>query len=397
MQDRKQLELDSLLEVSKAINANMPEGALYKILYFTCISNLKVKKIAVYVHEGDVWECKVSHGGNADYKDVVLPRKLLSINEINFIDSFANLEGFEEFDVVVPVTHKKRVLSYVFVSGVEKFVVEGNPALSFIQTISNIVMVAIENKRLAREKLAQEAFKKELEIARNVQSHLFPRRLPDNGKVSIQSTYLPHRSVGGDYYDYVKMDDDHFLLSIADVSGKGIPAALLMSNFQASLRTLVRQTENLEEIVDELNYQLLSNANGESFITFFGCIVNTSTREMKYVNAGHNPPFLIQKGKPKLLKDGSTILGAFDKLPFINVGSETLEEGCLLVMYTDGLSETVNSSDVEFGEDRLEELIMKCSEKPLFELHDFVLEELDKFRGEIDYPDDLTLLSCRIY
>lgn len=397
MNDRKQLELDSLLEVSKAINANMPEDALYKILYFTCISNLSVKKIAVYVLESDQWECKISHGSNQDYKNVVLPKKLLTIDEINFIDGFANLEGFEEFDVIVPVMHKKRVLSYVLVSGVEKFVVEGNPALSFIQTMSNIVMVAIENKRMAREKLNQEAFKKELEIARNVQTHLFPRKLPNNGKVSVQSTYLPHRSVGGDYYDYVQVDEDHFLLSIADVSGKGIPAALLMSNFQASLRTLIRQTEDLREIVDELNYQLISNGNGESFITFFGCIINTKTKKVQFVNAGHNPPFLIQNGQLSELNDGCTVLGAFNKLPFINVGELTLEPNALLVLYTDGLSETVNNNDEEFGEDRLEKLIIKSIDLPLNELHDFILAELDTFRGDNDYRDDLTLLSCRIF
>lgn len=142
---------------------------------------------------------------------------------------------------------------------------------------------------------------------------------------------------------------------------------------------------------------MISNGNGDSFITFFGCIINTKTKEVKFVNAGHNPPFLFQKGQYIELKDGCTVLGAFDELPFINVGELVLEEDALLVMYTDGLTETVNSDEEEYGEERLAELVSKSSDLSLFDLHDLILEELDKFRGENDYKDDLTLLSCRIY
>src|SRR5690606_33837514 len=140
---------------------------------------------------------------------------------------------------------------------------------SFVQTFTSIIVVAIENKKLARKELEQEVFRKELEIAREVQSMLFPKELPDTDKVRAFASYLPHHTIGGDYYDYIQQDENNFLVCIADVSGKGIPASLLMSNFQASLRTLVRQTNDLKQIVNELNFVIKANAKGERFITFF--------------------------------------------------------------------------------------------------------------------------------
>ena len=123
------------------------------------------------------------------------------------------------------------------------------------------------------------------------------------------------------YFDYIEIDKDSFLICIADVSGKGIPAALMMSNFQASLRTLVRQTTKFERIIRELNYMVLQNNNGESFITFFAAIYNKSERYFKYVNAGHNPPFFYSKNTGLIqLESGTTVLGVFHPLPFLNIG-----------------------------------------------------------------------------
>lgn len=394
--DRKQLELDALLEVSMAINANMPEESLYKILFFTCISNLNVQKMAIYVHDGD-WDCKITHGTNIDFTEKDLSKKLRQVDATTFIDSFAKLDGFEEFDVVVPVQHKKKILALIFVAGLDKFVVERNPVITFIQTISNIVMVAIENKRLAREKLKQEAMDKELEIARIVQHRLFPKKLPNNEVLSVYTTYFPHQSVGGDYYDLIELNENETLLCMADVSGKGIPAAMMMSNFQASLRTLSRKTSDLEEIAHDLNFQIMSNTEGENFITCFCGVFNKETRMFRYINAGHNSPLLCMDGKIEELKSGTTILGALDKLPFINQGNIEIPKGALMLLYTDGLTETESPEGDEFGEERLEAFIRPRMSLPVEVLHIQLIDEIDGFRQHMDYRDDLTLMSCRFY
>ncbi len=118
-------------------------------------------------------------------------------------------------------------------------------ALSFVQTISNIMIVAMQNRKMARQRLAEEAMRNEIKIAREVQTMLFPKTLPNDKDIVVHASYIPHSSIGGDYYDYVKIDEDQFLFCVADVSGKGVPASLLMSNFQAGLRTILRQTSDL--------------------------------------------------------------------------------------------------------------------------------------------------------
>jgi sigma-B regulation protein RsbU (phosphoserine phosphatase) len=215
----------------------------------------------------------------------------------------------------------------------------------------------------------------------------------------LEASYLPHDRIGGDYYDYVPINKNQFLICVADVSGKGIPAALMMSNFQASLRTLLRQTPNLRDIIEALNYQVLENAKGEKFITFFAAIYDISLKSMVYINSGHNAPLLISKnGEIKFLEEGSTVLGALHPLPFINEGFVTDLDEFLLFCYTDGLTETINEEGEEFG---VESIIDYFKEKKnyyrdLRDIHHDFIVSLDKFKGRNGYHDDITILSCRV-
>ena len=275
---------------------------------------------------------------------------------------------------------------------------ESEEAMKFIQALSNIIIVAIENKKLARRQLEQEAFRKELEIASDVQQFLFPERLPNTELLKIEASYLPHVRIGGDYYDYIPINKNQFLICVADVSGKGIPAALMMSNFQASLRTLLRQTPNLTDIVEALNYQVLENAKGEKFITFFAAIYDVRLKTMVYVNAGHNPPLLIKQNEVKFLEDGSTVLGALHPLPFVNEGFLTNLDDFLLFSYTDGLTETINEEGKEFG---IESVVSYFNTgenylKDLKSIHHDLIVQLDAFKGTNGYRDDITILSCRV-
>jgi len=168
--------------------------------------------------------------------------------------------------------------------------------LHFVQTLSNIIVVAIENIRLFNESLRQEALKKELELASKMQSMLIPRKetLPRNEKLHLTAFYHPHFDVGGDYYDCIILNKDEVGFCIADVSGKGISAALLMSNFQANLRALFTHEISLPALVERLNERVISSANGEKFITLFIAKFNYRTNDLVYINAGHNAPYSIR-------------------------------------------------------------------------------------------------------
>ncbi len=390
--ERKELELSALLEITQAINSNLPEESLYKIFNFTLRSNLHIKKLALFVFD-KTWSCKVSFGTQNNYQKTKLDERVKMIKNIHRMTEFPECE-FDEFDLVIPVAQKSETLALVFVGGFEQHHNDDN--LRFIQALSNIIVVAIENKKLARQQLEQEAFRKELEIASDVQRFLFPEKLPNTERLKVEASYLPHDRVGGDYYDFIPINANQFLICVADVSGKGIPAALMMSNFQASLHTLLRQTPNLTEIIEALNYQVLDSAKGEKFITFFGAIYDLKLKTMVYVNAGHNPPVLCDHTGIRLLEEGCTVLGAMHPLPFIKDGLITNIDKFTLNEYTEGLTETINEDEEEFGIQALLDYLRDNYQKDLKTIHNDIIINLDGFKGRNAYRDDITILSCRV-
>ncbi|MDZ4714690.1 MAG: PP2C family protein-serine/threonine phosphatase [Cytophagales bacterium] len=396
--DRKELELNALLEITQAINSNVPEDSLYKIFHFTLRSNLSINKLALYVFD-NAWNCKANYGTKKDFGKLPLDDRFHMIKQVHRMTEFSDECDFHDFDMVIPVAHKEETLAVVFIGGVElrSNGANGLEGIKFIQALSNIIIVAIENKKLARKQLEQEAFRKELEIAGDVQQFLFPEKLPNTERLQLEASYLPHDLVGGDYYDYIPINKNQFLICVADVSGKGIPAALMMSNFQASLRTLLRHMPNLTEIVEALNYQVLENAKGEKFITFFGAIYDVNLKTLVYVNSGHNPPLLWNKKHGiRMLEEGSTVLGAMHPLPFLKEGFITDLDDFLLFCYTDGLTETLNEKGDEYGQESLVEYFEKNHSKDLREIHQDIIVELDGFKGRNGYRDDITMLSCRV-
>ena len=395
--EKKELELNALLEITQAINSNLPEESLYKIFNFTLRSNLNLRKMALFVLD-EIWNCKAQFGTQKNYSKTRLDDRVKLVKNIHRMAEFDNCD-FDEFDLVVPVAHKSDTLALVFIGKLDESLSDHEQAesLKFIQALSNIIIVAIENKKLARKQLEQEAFRKELENASDVQQFLFPKKLPNTDRLKVEASYLPHDRVGGDYYDYVPINKNQFLICVADVSGKGIPAALMMSNFQASLRTLLRQTPNLTEIMEALNYQVLENTKGEKFITCFAAVYDLTLHTMVYVNAGHNPPILFTPDKEmRLLEEGCTVLGAMHPLPFMNEGFITDLRNFTLFAYTDGLTETANEAGEEFGLSWLQAYFEKNHNKDLKTIHQDIIVSLDGFKGRNAYRDDITMLTCRV-
>lgn len=396
----KELELQSLLEVTQAINENADEADLYKMYKFTLRPNKHISKLALYVFD-EAWNYKISFGtdkGN-DYAHITLPNGILECTTETNIEQLEDIGVFKEFQKVLPVKHKSTILAYILVSfaKIETFDEDFLMNLeNFIEALTNVIIVAVENKKLARKQQQQEQFKAQLMLAKNVQQLLFPKKLPYTNTLKIVADYLPHQTVGGDYYDYILINDHKFLLCIADVSGKGIPAALLMSNFQAALRILVRQHLSLKKIIHELNHLVWLNTQGESFATAFFMEYDFKTKQMTYVNAGHNPPLLFQNYLLQELKEGTTILGSFKELPFVQITEINHIESFFLFCFTDGFTETVNEQGEEFGSDQLAAFIEAHKHLDQQELHKELIKVLYQYKGKNEYIDDITLLSCGV-
>jgi sigma-B regulation protein RsbU (phosphoserine phosphatase) len=197
---------------------------------------------------------------------------------------------------------------------------------SFAQTLTNILTVALENRKLSAQNVIKEQISKELELASEMQKLLFPQELPSNKKMDISGRYIPRHAVGGDFYDFIPLGDEEYIICIGDVSGKGITAALLMANFQATIRTLFKyQRFELTFLLEELNKLVMKNAKGEKFITFFIAHYNAYTRQLQYVNAGHNQPFILSGKNTTLLTEGCIGLGMLDDGTFYRRCGRTRE------------------------------------------------------------------------
>jgi len=395
----KDRELGALLEITQAINLDYAEGALYKIFQFTLLGQLNIRRLVLYVKEEGEWECVVSFGPDlTDFRRISLPEDTvrLCMGQPRSVAGLALSQDWELLETIIPVVRNDEVVAYVFIGDVHDDYASGE-ATKFLETLSNILFGAIDNRRLARQRVAAAAISKEIEIAREVQAMLFPRQLPNDAHVALAASYMPHAAVGGDYYDVVAMDENRFLFCVADVSGKGVAASLLMSNFQAGLRTLLRQQVDLATIAQELNNLIFRNSGGEKFITVFFGLYDRTTRQLRYVNAGHNDPLLVLDGGPVLrLREGSIMLGVMDELPLLEVGEVHIPGRALLLTYTDGLTEVFDALQDEFGEEGILRVLERNRYLPLKQLHQELLNAIKVFNAiGSQFADDVTILSCR--
>nr|WP_256471443.1 PP2C family protein-serine/threonine phosphatase [Solitalea agri] len=226
---------------------------------------------------------------------------------------------------------------------------------------------------------------------------LFPRTLPENERISISARYVPQQNIGGDYYDFLELNKDEFVFCIADVSGKGMSAALLMANFQASLRALAFQKMPLDQLLSTANKAIFNLTNGDRHITLFLGLYNFQTRELTYVNAGHNPSLLISQTDVKELKTGTTMIGVFDDLPFINVGHEILENDSFLFNYTDGLVELDHDHAELFNEQDLINFLFEHRSLTPELINKALMNKINGLIGSERQDDDITLLSFKVY
>lgn len=345
-------KLDALLDITLSINANAPTEVLLFKYEDILRHSLGIGKILIF-KRSDTWECLLNGGFPVKLEKIDVETQLLGITEI--VHRTPNIE-FEGVDIIIPVYNNNVHLAFVFIGDIEEEGEGMSPVLkhlNFIQTISSIIIVAIENIRLFKESLRQVAIKKELELASRMQKLLIPdnSHMPRNPLVVVNGFYYPHYEVGGDYYDCIRLSEKKTGFCIADVSGKGISAAMLMSNFQASLRALFTHDIKLEALITKLNSIVTVNAAGEKFITFFVARYDHETGLLEFINAAHNPPVLYNTatGALRMLKGCCVGLGMLDEIPPFRKTDILISDYSKLVCYTDGLSELKDKNGKDIG------------------------------------------------
>ncbi|SMO37040.1 PP2C family protein-serine/threonine phosphatase [Solitalea koreensis] len=396
---KRQVELNSLLEITRAVNSNQSKETLFQMTELILRNQLRVGKLRIFSHLGASWTQPISYGVQVldDDELAELIFMVCSYQTVTLLDT-SSPAILSDFQLLIPVAYKNQILGYVLlgkydVSNAEQVEID----VKLIQTIINVIMVAAENRHLYEERLQKERLQRDLEVASEAQEMLLPRKLPDNERISMAATYMPHRNIGGDYYDYIELSKDEFMFCVADVSGKGIAAALLMANFQASVRTLAFQHQPLDILMQNINRAIFDITHGEKHITLFLGYYNLATRTLRYVNSGHNAPVLYNGTEIKELKTGSMMIGIFEELPFVKVGTEQLPSGSVVLNYTDGLIEFDQEETDVFNEEDVAKFLLEHHELGPKVLNALLIDKIQSMFIRHRHDDDITLLTFKTF
>lgn len=393
----KDFKLNTLLEITNAINNNLPEEQLFILFEYILQNQLNIGKAVIFINQDNVWQVVLQYNVKKEDLMINIEHELKKVTDITVLNTARNGTS-SSFDVVIPIHHQSKTLAYLLLGDLDEQARTPSPIikhLGFIQTLANITAVAVENKRLEREHLEQEMLMQELRMANQMQEMLLPKQLPDNKKLQISAFYKPHLEVGGDFYDVIELSNQETVICMADVSGKGISAALMMANFQAHLRANLKVESDLEIVMNNLNEVVWSNAFGDRYITCFIAKYNSSTRVLEYINAAHPAAQLIQNKRITELGQGCVGLGMFETIPTINKTSVVIAKNSSMLLYTDGITETSNHREEQFQDGKMQEIFKKITMDETKKMNEQLIEALDEFRGKNPYSDDVALVSCR--
>jgi sigma-B regulation protein RsbU (phosphoserine phosphatase) len=250
----------------------------------------------------------------------------------------------------------------------------------------------IENARLYHEEQALLHLQEEMKLAYEIQTDLLPKSQPGIKGYRIAGRSIPAKEVGGDYYDFISIDDTHLAFCLGDISGKGIPAALLMANLQATLRGQTTFGRSCKDRISFTNNMLFHSTAPGKFATLFYGILDSGSNQITYCNAGHNNPFLIAcNGEMTELTTGGIIVGIMPDAQF-DESTIVINPGELLVLFSDGITEAMNNADEEFGDQRLSDVVLKNRNEPAERIIEIIFSEVKSFIGSSSQMDDMTLV-----
>lgn len=397
--DQKVNQLSSLFDLSKEFSGILEIERVGKLLMYSIIGQLLVTKFAVVTCEDGVFKfienrfpsdkltLALSDCRKDNFTKPVYGDELLKI-----FPSFNSL-GIE---MIVPMQIKSETKGLIILGKKTTMNNYSKSDIEYISSVGSLAIISIENGRLFKETIEKQRLEKDLEIAQNIQKNLLPNKFPQLKNFEISAANYSARQVGGDYYDIVPLDKSRTLVAIADVSGKGVQAALLMANLQAFLQSICKQNIELSQASNLINDLVSENTTDGSFITFFWGILNDENKSFKYVNMGHNPPLLISEGKISKLKLGGMILGVMPTVIPYKSESVQLKKGDRIIFYTDGITEAMNKDGLEYSEERLEKLCLMHELSGSKDTLDLILKDVKEHADGAAQSDDITAMVIKV-
>ncbi|HSP17079.1 MAG TPA: GAF domain-containing SpoIIE family protein phosphatase [Thermoanaerobaculia bacterium] len=409
---REEVErLKKIVEASKLINSTIEADTLFTSILAAATNELGVERGTLYFVDDErheIWS-KVADG--LDVREIRLPigkglagTVAATGEEVILHDAYADPRFDQSQDkrsgyrtrsmLCVPIRNRAGKIVGVLQLLNKKQGSFGARDLEFLDSISDHMAIAMENATLHRNLLEKNRMEQELKLGREIQRRLLPPPPCDIADTQLSARSVPCFEVGGDYYDFIEFAGGDLGIVIADVSGKGVAAAMIMSSVQSALRMAAPMADDLAELMTRLNALLYRMAGGRKYVTFFFGRYNPESGELRYVNAGHNPPFVIADSSIEPLMSTGRPIGILPEATY-HEAVAMLPANATLFLYTDGLNEANNPDEQEFGMDRLKELLAKTAAEDIEQMPDSVLSAIAAFENGAHASDDKTIVVLR--
>jgi len=397
--DTRVHRLNSLFELSKEFGLLSENAGVAKLLVYSVIGQFLVSRFAVVLSANGINRVLESKFPESELlealDDLDIQSIETSLNKEEIADSNCKLEKLK-IELIVPMQLQGETKGLILLGKRVNNSEYTEDDIEFIYSVGSLAIISLENRRLFSEALEKQKMEEELEIARDIQNNLLPHSLPSYPRFDITAYNIASKQVGGDFYDVIPLDDKSFCIAIADVSGKGVPAALLTANLQAFLKILCKSGMFLSEATAIINDLVTENTMDGKFITFFWGVLNDQDLTMNYVNAGHNPPLLIRNKKIIKLDKGGIILGVMKTFAQYESPTISLEKDDLIVLFTDGITEAMNVAGQEYSDEKLEELVIKYSDLNASEVCEIIKNSVQEHAAGTIQSDDITLLIVKV-
>jgi phosphoserine phosphatase RsbU/P len=396
--------MQALIRAGQELAEARPLEELFQVILDLAIKAVGAQRGVLLLLEGEELVPRAHKGDNFRISTAVRDRVLkekssMLVRDAQLDDAFKGRMSIVEQKVhtmmAVPLQTKDRIIGLIYVDSPSVLREFTKDDLSLLTVMANIAGIRIENARLTEIEEAERIMKRDLTQAAEIQGRMLPDKAPDVTGTDLAGYNAPCRTVGGDYYDFFPFSDGRVAMALGDVSGKGMPASLMMMALQARVQVLAEDPGDLGAFMSRLNKATCAKCPSNRFITFFFCVLDTRTGDLAFANAGHNPPILVRKsGQAELLEGGGPVLGILPIAPYREQHTR-LEPGDMLVLYSDGVTEANNVNHDEYDEPRFIEVLTANRERPAIEIVDSVTRSLAEFTAGAPQADDITLVVAK--
>lgn len=396
--DRRIHELNTLFEISKEFNLLVNREQITRIFKLTLLGQLFIRTFFLIYDSENEPELLASSGLRSAPRQKQINDLYSSCNKDVFVienETCENHPWLKENGIaaLISVSNQNEKAALIGVGKRVNGIPFNENDINFLKSLANLAVISIQKTYFLEERIDKERMEEELFIAKSIQEGLMPDPIPDIPGVDLAAKTISSREVGGDYFDIAETPDGNSILCIADVTGKGVPAALLMANLQSMLHVLLPVDISLSEATYRMNKIIFDNTPSDKFITFFWAKYVHEHKILNYVNAGHNPPLLLRKDKDDFeeLREGGLLLGALDSIMPYSEQDVQLNPGDILICYTDGVDEAMSPEEEEFSVKRLKETVLQNRHKTSQLILNSIVDRIQEHScGK--FSDDVTLL-----